>query len=287
MKLLNVLLTPCLVLGMTSVPAAECDSECLTTHLQHYLFHMQHQDVAELPFSNDLKSYENAVATRPGEGSWKSIESFPVKGQIFVDAPQGQIVYYGATKLKTGIIGSLFIRMKVENDEITETEMFTKGAYTREGESTEGLLEPDILYTAVVPSHRLSSREELVKIVDLYMDGISKHDGSVFPASGRCDRYQAGNKFTNRYIEQFDKTMGGCQSSMDSLQGQTVVDRRFPVVDEELGIVAVFFIIPHAERDPQNATNVAEIFKIVDGKVRSIEEFSFVGTYPPFSGFAE
>jgi hypothetical protein len=83
--------------------------------------------------------------------------------------------------------------------------------------------------------------------------------------------------------------MGGgtCQTSMNNLKGQAVVNKRFPVADEALGIAVGLFIIPHGERTPQNSTNVAEVFKIVDSKVRSIEEFSFVGAFPPDSGFAD
>jgi len=51
--------------------------------------------------------------------------------------------------------------------------------------------------------------------------------------------------------------------------------------------VVAMFIIPHAERHPPGATNVGELFKIVDGKIRSIEEFSFVAGYPPESGFKD
>jgi len=51
--------------------------------------------------------------------------------------------------------------------------------------------------------------------------------------------------------------------------------------------VVVHFIIPHGERKQPGGTNVAEVFKIVDGKVRSIEEFSFTGAFPPSSGFAD
>ncbi|MGC3980855.1 MAG: hypothetical protein QM808_06340 [Steroidobacteraceae bacterium] len=104
------------------------------------------------------------------------------------------------------------------------------------------------------------------------MEGISQHNGSLFPAGERCDRYQAGTKFTNRFDKPEGTGGGTCQTSMNNLKGQTVVNRRFPVVDVELGIAVVLFIIPHNERTPANATNVAEVLKIVDGKVRSIED---------------
>jgi len=287
MKILIAGMAAFLALAGLHAKAEDCNSACLESHMQHYLFHLEHHEAGDLPLADNLVAYENAKVTQPGDGIWQQVTGFPVPGHTFADASTGQVVFYGATDLEDGTVGSLFVRLKISNDEIVESELFTRGAYTNEGVATVGLLEPDILYTALVPEFRRSTRQELIKIVDLYMDGISEHDGSLFPASGRCDRYQAGNKFTNAYYAPMDEYIGTCQSSMAKLTGQTVGNRRFPVVIEELGIVTVLFIIPHAERDPKNATNVAEIFKIVDGKVRSIEEFSFGGVYPIFSGFPD
>jgi hypothetical protein len=71
------------------------------------------------------------------------------------------------------------------------------------------------------------------------------------------------------------------------LTGQAVVNLRVPVVDVERGLVFAMFVIQHAERDPKGSTHVAEMFKVVDGRIRSIEEFSFGGGWPPDSGFPD
>jgi hypothetical protein len=102
------------------------------------------------------------------------------------------------------------------------------------------------------------------------------------------DEVPAGQRFVDALNGQA-VFMGATKdaSGRVNLTGQVVANRRFPVIDVEKGIVAALFIIPHGEHSPPNATNVAEIFKIVDGKIRSIEEFSFVGGFPPNSGFAD
>jgi hypothetical protein len=109
----------------------------------------------------------------------------------------------------------------------------------------------------------------------------------LLAASERCDRYQAGRKWTNSYANPVERGGGTCQTSLDGLKGQAVANRRIPVVDERLGIAVGLFVIPHGERSPANSTHVAEVFKIVDGKVRSIEEFSFTGGFPPAAGFPD
>lgn len=93
-------------------------------------------------------------------------------------------------------------------------------------------------------------------MVESYLDGISHHDGSRVPFNYRCDRYASGAKVTNSPDHPADR-----------------------------GIVVAMYIIPHGERTPPGATNAGECFKIVDGQIRSIEEFSFGGGWPPDSGY--
>lgn len=277
-----------LALGTLAGTAAQaaCNDKCLNGVLDGYLAQLVRHDAAPLKAAPGLIAVENSKPTPLGQGSWQNIAALPI-GMRFGDATTGQIVYFGATKDSGGKTGSLFVRLKVADHRIAESELFTRGAYTGEGQETPGMLEPDILYDAIVPPARRSTRAQLRAIVNAYMEGISRHDGALFPASYRCDRYQAGRKWTNSPDNPPERGGGTCQGSMSGLKGQEVVNRRFPVMDVERGVAVGLFIIPHAERDPKGATNVAEVFKIVDGKIRSIEEFSFVAGYPPNSGFAD
>jgi len=273
-------------LGHAQAATPACDSKCLNGLMDRYLAQLVKHDPKPLAVVANVIAVENGKLTKLGEGAWQTIKDLPVPGHTFSDTMTGQVVHYNAITTADGKSGSLYVRLKVLNKQIAESEIFMRAAGSEGGTAGVGLLEPDILYTAAVPEARRSSRAKLLKIVDLYMDGISQHNGALFPAGPRCDRYQAGNKFTN-VPELFNRGGGTCQSSLMGLTGQAIVNRRFPVVDEALGIVAVHFVIPHGERPKPGATNVAEVFKIVDGKVRSIEEFSFGGGFPASSGFAD
>jgi hypothetical protein len=46
------------------------------------------------------------------------------------------------------------------------------------------------------------------------------------------------------------------------------------------------FMIPHSERSPPSNLYAGEVFKIVDGKIRSIDEFSTAAAFPPKPVFA-
>ncbi len=261
-----------------------CNSACLSQIMDNYLGHMTKHDPAGLPLGANPNARQNAEPVRLGDGAWKSVSRIRA-GESFTDPATGAVVWEGAVDTD-GHLGSLFVRLKVEDGKITESEIFFNGGEPGSNFDPTGLLEPDILYEATVPPARRSSREEIAKTVDGYMEAIGQHNGSLASVSYRCDRYSAGSKFTsNPEKHPFDKEGGTCQSSLDRLTGQQVVDRRVPLMDVEKGIAVGIFIIPHGERPKPGATNVAEVFKIVDGKIRSIEEFAFGGKFPPSSGF--
>jgi hypothetical protein len=283
-----------LAVGMISAPspglARSCDERCLAGIMQQYLQQMPRHEPGKLPLAASINARENSEALALGQGSWKSVDGV-LPGLLFADASTGEVVYAGGAK-RAGRIGSLFVRLKTVGGKITESELWTRGGEPTaqggdSGRDMAGLAEPDILYEAVVPSERRSSREQLIAIVRGYLEGISKHDGSIPHFSYRCDRYNAGFKWTNNPDNPESRGGGTCASSFTNLTGQPVVNVRIPVVDVAHGVVAALFIIPHPERKTPGATYVAEVFKIVDGKVRSIDEFGGPGGYPPNSGFAD
>jgi hypothetical protein len=283
-----------LLVAMSAAPglalARSCDDRCLGAIMQHYLQQMPRHEPGKLPLAATINARENSEAVPLGQGSWKSVDSV-LPGLLFADATTGEVIFAGGAKHE-GRIGSLFVRLKIIDGKIAESELWTRGGEPaspggESGRSMDGLAEPDILYDAVVPTERRSSREQLIAIVRGYLEGISKHDGSIPHFSYRCDRYNTGFKWTNNPDNPESRGGGTCASSFTNLTGQPVVNVRIPVVDVAHGVVAALFIIPHPERKTPGATYVAEVFKIVDGKVRSIEEFGGPGGYPPNSGFTE
>jgi len=282
--------------------AVSCDSQCLKRIVQQYLAQLPLHTVGSLPVAKDAILVENAKPTDFSQGSWALVTKVR-SGQTFVDPITGQAVFYGAVDTPNGL-RSFFVRLKIVDRAIAEEEIFSRGGEPRPQDipgaaalppgmpampppDFSGLLEPDVLYTAEVPVERRLPRAGLIGVIRGYLKGIGEHNGKIPAFSYRCDRYSAGTKFTNNPDNPVSRGGGSCAGSLMNLKGQTPANVRFAVVDEKLGVVVAMFIIPHAERHPQGATNVGELFKIVDGKIRSIEEFSFVAGYPPESGFKD
>lgn len=261
-----------------------CNVSCLDRIMAGYLQALTRHEPASLKLSPGLNARENGHAVAIGAGVWQRISALPAPGLTFADPELGQVVYFGTARYESEL-GALLVRLAVKDGRITESELFTRGGEPGGKDDFSGLLEPDVLYDAPVPAPRRSDRTTLAAIIGRYEDGISEHNGSIPPFSYRCDRYSAGLRWTNNPAVPLAKGGGTCATSLDGLKGQTVVNRRIAVLDPALGIAVALFIIPHGERPTKGSTNVAEIFKIVDGKIRSIEEFAFPGAYPPDSGF--
>ena len=274
-----------LVIGSATARAADtCNTTCLERVMAVYLQGLTRHDATSLKLSSTLNARENGHAVTVGEGAWRKITALPIPGMTFADPERGQVVYFGPSDSGSEL-GALFVRLRVQAGTITESELFTRGGEPGGKDDFSGMLEPDVLYEAPVPEARRSDRRTLETIISRYEDGISQHDGSIPPFSYRCDRYSAGLKWTNSTAVPVEKGGGTCATSFNGLKGQTVVNRRIAVLDPARGIAVALFIIPHGERATKASTNVAEVFKIVDGKIRSIEEFAFPGAYPPDSGF--
>lgn len=293
--------------------AQSCNESCLKAIMHQYLEQLPRHDAGSLPVSPQINARENTEPVKLGYGSWKTVAAV-LPGLEFADPATGQVIYAGGVR-RDGAIGTLFLRLRVADGKITESEMLTTGpgALTpprpagglRPGGAPaggaraggrgpgpapdlSGLLQPDILYDVVVPKDRRSSREQLANIPYLYMEGLAKGDGSIPPFGPRCDRYAAGGrKLTNNPANR-----GGAIScamavgAMKAMKGLSVVNRRIAVVDVPHGIaVGMFIVAVDMGGGRAFAQDVAEVFKVVDGKIRSIEEFGAPGQVPPDSGF--
>jgi len=271
-----------LLIGIGGARAASCNQACLSNISQNYLSHLTSHDPAGLPIAAGAITVENAKPTPLTAGAWQAVSRIR-SSEIVTDPVTGEALFFGAVDTNSGL-GVMFVRLKQVGGKITESEIILND-HPNAFAKPANLLEPDILYDAVVPPERRIGRAQLIAVVDGYLAGISRHDGSQVAFGPRCDRYASGAKVTNSPDHPASKEGGTCAGSFTHLTGELVLNRRIAVVDEERGLVGVMFIIPHDERTPPASTNVGELFKIVDGKIRSIEEFSFAGGFPSDSGF--
>jgi hypothetical protein len=199
--------------------------------------------------------------------------------QVFVDESRGQVVLVGLAEFDDGH-DAFALRLRFDSDLVSEAEAIVSIARTGFFNAVDELANPDILYLAPVPESRRSDAEELVRIADSYWEAMEQGDGSLVPVGYRCDSYHNGKKVTNNLelLLSPDKAVHTVASIIAGTRPARpiVADRRFPVVDVELGlvvsiVVADFHPIPNGRPD-SGSFYMAVIFKIVDHEIRIFDE---------------
>jgi hypothetical protein len=281
----------------------DCDRACLRNALDQYLNAVVKHDPAAAPLFVAFRQTENAVVVRPGTGVWKTVTVLGKVQRRFTDPVSGQAGYFGTVE-ENGEPAIVTVRVKVENRRISEAEWLIarKGDPGLNGPQVPGqpagnFFDPENL-TVTAPSDKpvakeaRASREALVAITNSYFDGITTHDGSIIMAHPGCLRVENGNTVTGRPGRGNPAgPPSDCTSGLATINIQNVAARRYPVVDEEAGVVLALAVFL---RKPGTATrrNVfSEWFTIENNKIRSIYSAMFypapeapAPNWPPYDG---
>lgn len=271
----------------------DCDRACLNGFVDQYLAALAAHDPARLPLAREVKFTENGQALRLGDGLWGTASGLG-SYKIYADDPQaGQVLFMGVLQ-ENGAPVILCLRLKVELRQISEIETVVARKEAGGLARPEALVEKPIFSETVPPAER-SSRENMIAIANSYFSAIEKGHASYVPFDKDCNRVESGTQTTNNPSLNppggSTGTFGlGCaeQIKLRAFQPDTLIrDRRFLVVDEERGLVfaAGFFdhdatlrsyTLADGRTVQQTRTapwtwEIAELFKIRDGKIMRIE----------------
>jgi hypothetical protein len=298
-----VALTP----AVAQLGNGNCDRACLEGFVDRYLDAVIENNPAAVPLSDNVRFTENGQRLLIGDGLWNTMKS---KGdyRVFVaDIPAGQVGFFGTIEedhrdpqLGNGVL--LALRLRIENDQITEIEQHvTRDAGAWERVTNMGTPRP--AFTEVIPRGQRMRRADLIATANMYFTGMQQNDGhGEYPFSDDCDRYENGMHSTNAPTPpgetRPDPATAGNYSAQWTCAEQfesgllhfvhRIRDRRFVAVDEERGTVFsyVFFDHPGGETRHFTAANgrsviagpaqpwtwyIAEIFKIENGQIAEIE----------------
>ena len=197
------------------------------------------------------------------------------------------------------------LRLRVELGRITEIE----SVYFRPGgggpnniADMDKPFKPEEMWFKSIPAAARMSRQELIAVADGYFSGLQKNDGKgvngtgTYPFTNDCHRIENGSPTTNvpRPANEPPNTINAF--SMDCLSQfklgyyfvvQNIHDRRYPVVDQERGIVWSHVVFdqgtvnqgklsdgrPYTFRGFNRPSSilVTEAFLIENGKIRRVE----------------
>lgn len=304
-------------IGAGATPAraqAACDRTCLRTLLDQYLAAVIKHDPAAAPVVVGFRQTENAINVRLGNGVWKTVTGLGKVQRRYLDATTGQAAYYGTVEEGTAT-AIVTIRVRVENRQLTEAEWFLArendpglNGPRQAGRPPANLHNPDYLAQhpppdRVVPRAQRCDRATLVRIVESYFDAITSHDGSVALTHPGCGRVENGTPApAGRFLppvapanppsgQNAPAGSNDCVSGLANFNGQMVVARRIPLVDEEAQVALAFAVFIRRPGSPTPRNVFSEWFAIDEAKIRTIYTAMFypppelaVPNWPPYDG---
>jgi hypothetical protein len=238
-------------ISMSANAVTDCDRKCLKEITQQYLSSLTKHSPSSAALAPAIRYTENAIDVVPGEGLWKSATALGKLQRIYIDPVQGQTAFFGLIE-EAADPAIVSLRLKIANKKVIEAEAII-------GRKGVSLYEPQNLIdfgptdTPIARNLR-STRQEMIAAADSYFNGAQSQNPGIVLQKPGCDRYENGVKMTHRTGPgpggvSMDKDCAG--TIANATQIAEVINRRYPVVDEEAGVVmgtAVFTRPPGAKR---------------------------------------
>jgi hypothetical protein len=274
----------------TALPGRTTRNE-LYAALDSYLAALKVRDPTRVAWAATVRNSENNVELMIGDGLWGTITALGSYDLRFADVQTGQVGFFGNVT-ETHDTSAFTLRLQVADGKIAEVETLV----VRDADSGIKFPNPTfqnkpVLNEILPPAERLP-RARMISIADGYFDTLQLNDGTLFTQfDPNCNRVENGVQTTNNPELKLIPVAGlGCEAQFKL--GHYRIDdrlraRRFPLVDEERGLVLAGAFIDHAGRLGKykltDGTEVEspvrrphtfmllELFKIRKGKIQQIE----------------
>lgn len=286
------------LIAFGSAYGANCDRPCLKTMLDRYLNAVVQHNPAAASLSAGYRETQNSVVKRPGAGLWQTATALGKLQRRYFDTENGQVGYFGTIE-ESGGPAITTLRLRVENGKITEAEWFA----ARKGDAGIGpqagaqanaaFYDANYLLEHAPPQRTAGkaglSRADLIGITNSYFDGLSAHDGMLIVAHPGCVRLENGVSTTQRPAPGGGLT--DCTSNGAMANIFAVTARRYPIVDEEAGVVLALGVFERKPGVAMRRNMFSEWFYIEQGGIRSVyssmfypEQEAMVPNWPPYDG---
>ena len=209
------------------------------------------------------------------------------------DPQSGQVSWFGIVE-EHGHPAIMALRLRLAAGRIAEAETIVcRKVDLSPFPGIATYVAPRDLMLADVPHAQRRPRAEMIAIADGYFDTIQLNDGTLHTEfTDDCERIENGVQTTNNAAAFGDYPIAGLGCAEQFRMGHfkfddRLRDRRFPLVDEEKGLVLAGGFIDHTGRlvdlvwtDGTPARSVfhyphsfvlLELFKIVDGRIAGVE----------------
>ena len=284
------------------------DRAALYEALDMFVAGLLARDPSRVRWAPTVRFTENNVALTVGDGIWNTITARGDYDLRFADPLTGQVGLF-TTVIETSDESAFTLRLGVIDGAIAEIEMVV----VRDADS--GLKFPNPRFRRkpmleeIVPEASRSTRERMISLSNGYFSTLECNDGTILTKfHPDCNRVENGVQTTNNPDFFIPVAALGCEEQFrlgnyrydDRLRG-----RRFPLVDEERGLVLAAGFIDHCGKlgeyrltDGTAVTSpirrphsfyLLELFKLRDGAIEQIEANFITVPYhmpSPWDGWA-
>jgi hypothetical protein len=248
------------------------------------------RDPARVRWAPGVRCTENNVALAVGDGLWGTATARGDYDLRFADPLTGQVGLF-TTIVETRDESACTIRLRVVDGAISEVEILI----VRDADEALKFPNPRFwrkpVLEEIVPAESRSQRARLIDVANGYFSTLQLNDGTILTRfHPDCNRVENGVQTTNNPDFFVPVARLGCEEQFrlgnyrydDRLRG-----RRFPLVDEERGLVLAGGFIDHrgvlGDYTLTDGTRVSspirrphtfyllELFKIRDGAIQQIE----------------
>jgi len=263
--------------------AATCERDCLLAQAKQFNANMLAHTTEKIPLAPNAKIRENTKAISLADSKWSTVKNIRSEG-VYADAIKGNVIEHVAAETDGGKTVYIGTRLKLADGKITEVEI---NFDDRPNVGVKNLVPYDPIFNTIVPPDKRSTREELEQIITRYFQGLTNHNPIEADYDPRCDRYHSGNRVTHNPRNGVEESgdVGCYESNLGPKPWGPATETRIALVDPERGIVIGYSVLYYGNSDRRMQIN--EVFKILDGRIRLIDNIGLMEEGITTSGFTD
>ena len=263
--------------------AQSCDRACLLEQAKQFNESMLAHRTERIPLGPNAQIRENTKAIALADSKWSGVKQIRSQG-VYADPAKENVIEHVAAETATGSTVYIGTRLKVAHGKIAEVEI---NFDDRPNVNAKNIIPCDPVFNTIVPPEERATREQLERIITSYFRGLTDHQPIEADYDVRCDRYHSGNRVTHNARNGVESSgdVGCYESNLGPKPWGPATEVRIALVDPERGIVIGYSILQYG--DSGRAMQINEIFKILDGRIRMIDNIGLMEPGVKTSGFTK
>jgi hypothetical protein len=283
------ILTGCLVMGCLAfafaslASAVSCDRTCLLEQAKQFNADMLAHTTGDIALAPNVQIRENTKAITLADSKWLGVKKI-LSASVYADAVKGNVIEHVAAETSAGKAVYIGTRLKLADRKITEVEI---NFDDRPDVNVKNLVPYDPIFNTIVPPEERATREQLERIITSYFQGLTDHKPIEADYDPRCDRYHSGNRVTHNARNGVENSgdVGCYESNLGPKPWGPATEVRIGLVDPERGIVIGYAILCYG--DSPRRMQINEIFKILNGRIRMVDNIGLMEEGITTSGFTQ